>query len=646
MNKNLNKLLKEADEIMKPVCKPPHKVYGLKKDLDVRHVVLFDTETFPTDFPGLKRKAVIQKLYLGWMFYLTLKDNKVVQRREHEFTEVEDFWGHLESIDTTKYKGDVLVMAFNIDYDANIVGIREQLQKRGWTVNKPEIGNNVYIWSLEFKEQKYVFLDIGNFIGGFATLKLVGEAVGIEKMDVSFADGKTVKDYPRELISEYCKVDVAITEAYFMFWLKFLAENDCGQFKHTLASQCMTAFRHLYPDIAESIVAHGIKSLWEFEHKAYHGGWVEMYYKGKVNYAYELDVNSFHPWIMRNMLLPHQTSEDETDAFIIDAAIWSPERLIPTKDKNGRLVFPVGKYRASFTSVELERLLKIGGRVLKVYKKQHYKTRVLFKDYVDTFFELKQKYSNPRIEVLRNMAKYFNNALEGKWAQQSDCTVDLGTTDKIGSYWEVDSGGHNRYVKHFGGHKYTNEGMDEGYYNFVSISSFIRAYTRVYLSQWMQTIREAGGKVFYTDTDSLHVDAKGLKVMQDLGLVGDELGQLEIKKEGKAEYRNLKDYTIGDFVARKGVKASAKPNPNGKGFIQDKFMRSAGMNAIGIGTGVIVQLDVPLVPKGVYNKGRAVDSGWTLPTVMNEETLTKDEKDELRKRFGDEVLQKTTQSKL
>lgn len=616
-------LSSELTKRLEPRNGVPHKGYSPKGKLDVRHVVLFDTETYPVRIPNAKngRKRELQTLYTGWVFYLRLRNNKVEYRRELNFTTIDRFWGFIEDIDTSRYPGEIYVMAFNVGFDAEIIGIRKVPYDRGWEISKPEVNQGVYIWGMSYHNQKYRFLDIGNFIGGSTNLAEIGKAVELEKLDVSFKDGKTVKDYPLSQVITYCHRDVEIIEKYFLSWLDFLDEHGCGSFKYTLASQAMAAFRHLYPDIAETIVSHGDPGLSGFEHQAYHGGWNELYFKGHVDYVYALDVNSFHPFIMKTYELPYRTSDVPTGAFIIDADIYCPDRLIPIKDKKAGLIFQVGTFRAQFTSVEYGRLLEIGGRIIKEYRRQYYDTKILLDQYVDLFHSAKQFYSNPRIEVYRNMAKYLMNTIEGKFAQQTTKLMVVGNTNEIGSYYELSPDGARRYVKCFAGKKFTDGEIEEGYYNFVTISAFVRARTRVHLSRWMQLVRDNGGKVYYHDTDSLFVDEVGYHTLQAAGLVGDDLGQLQLEKEGSIEFRNLKDYTINNKDYRKGIKASARKK--GKGFTQDKFMRGAGMNKLGISSGVVITKDVPIVPKGKYNKGVVQSDGWIRPFKVS---LTSEQK--------------------
>ena len=593
----------------------PHFLGANHMNLTSKHFVFFDTETTSKEIDG-ERSPVLQTLKLGWMIYVRVKNGEVVLRKEYKFIKSVQFWNALESL-KREHGATIYVMAFNIDYDANVVGILHYPKERGWKINKPLWGQGTYIWEMRYKNAPYIFLDIGNFLGKKTALKNIGEAVGLPKFGVDASD---LTRYSEQQISDYCFRDTEIIIEYFFRWYDFIRKHNSGRFAYTLAGQCLAAFRHGYPEIANKIKIHGSAAISEFERYCYHGGMVEKFRNNDEHKKiWKLDVNSFHPWIMRNKSLPYELvggiwtnnnmteidKELETHLGIFDADIYCPKRLIPVKIKGKGLVFPVGNFRAGFTSIEYERLKKIGGRILKIYRFVSYKHMNLFKGYMDRFYKEKVRYKKEGNKVFTDMAKYFMNSLEGKFAQHSYEWVELGDSDKSGVELQIGEDGKRFYIRHFNGKAFVVSGdKKEGYNSFISISAFIRAWTRVYLSIWIEMVEDGGGQVFYCDTDSLFIDETGYNVLRDADLIDDdELGKLAVEDVGIAEFRNLKDYTMNGDRKTKGIRKDAVLQPDGS-YSQQKFLRTRGLMQRGINEGVVVLRDYRVKMKGVYKKGK------------------------------------------
>lgn len=100
------------------------------------------------------------------------------------------------------------------------------------------------------------------------------------------------------------------------------------------------------------------------------------------------------------------------------------------------------------------------------------------------------------------------------------------------------------------------------------ISQTTLSHARALMYSVMRAVIYGGGKIFYTDTDSLFLDERGEKIVHALGLVGDDLGQC------KLEYKIYKGFAMGSKlynivtqeneykVTAKGVKNVGKVNTN------------------------------------------------------------------------------------
>jgi len=132
--------------------------------------------------------------------------------------------------------------------------------------------------------------------------------------------------------------------------------------------------------------------------------------------------------------------------------------------------------------------------------------------------------------------------IEDEDIARSDVIVDTTTGEvrnlyKFGStYWiQVDHG--------------------EAYNSFPAIAAHVTAYARMHL--WHIITRAGRDHVFYTDTDSVIVDAVGYERLQD-ELDEQRLGALKVEHTADTiTIRAPKCYTFGETTKRKGIPAKA-----------------------------------------------------------------------------------------
>ncbi|GAH27691.1 unnamed protein product [marine sediment metagenome] len=99
-------------------------------------------------------------------------------------------------------------------------------------------------------------------------------------------------------------------------------------------------------------------------------------------------------------------------------------------------------------------------------------------------------------------------------------------------------------------------GQVEGYNSFVAISAFVTSHARALL--WRLIEKTPPGHLFYCDTDSLIVDAEGLKYLE-YHIRESELGALHLEKQSDTlTIYNAKDYVFANKRKIKGVRTTAK----------------------------------------------------------------------------------------
>jgi len=283
--------------------------------------------------------------------------------------------------------------------------------------------------------------------------------------------------------------------------------------------------------------------------------------------------------------------------------------------KTERLIFPVGEFDCFLTSPEIELVLK-EGEIVKVYKYAIYEQHPIFKDYVDFFYSLKEKYAKEGNIVFKEIAKLFLNSLYGKFGQRTRSFYRIGKCNYEDGYevvFDAETGERTTYRYLNGEIWVENKEYIEAYDAVVAIASAVTAYARCYL--W-KLIEKAGiENVFYTDTDSLIVNEQGYERLRDM-LDNYKLGYLKCEGVSEdVEIRNAKDYTFGEEVKRKGVKKNAveiKPNT----FKQLEFERLRTAWRKGRVNEVIVK-EVIKELKTEYKKGIVTESGRVIPFELS-----------------------------
>ncbi len=606
----------------------------IKSKTSVRRMVFIDTETigYPTDIWKGTGEAELHLLRLGWaLFWDSGKD-----RPPKEFHTPDEFFEHLEAF-IGKSKDTTFVYDYNGSFDYQVLGVVKRVsQREGWRLFKAPI-EDPFIMEAYYRNRPVWFLDMGNHLGEKPKLSRIGDEIGLPKLGV---DAARLDDYPDEEVSKYCYRDAEIVREYMLRWLNFLKDNDLGPYRPTIAGQCLTTFRHRF--IENSILIHHQPYVSIIEREAYKGGRNEPWYVGSVDMAYKLDVNSFHPFVMSTKALPcglvytqkHPGSRflkelmDKDRLFIIKGKFYIPKKapvisvrmMVPT-DHVERTILPVGVFDATITSVEYKQLLSEGGKMMSGEFVSVYDSAVLFKGYIDFFYQMRLKYKKEKNKTLDSMSKYFMNSLEGKFAQHVEESIEIKADEKVNTFTPIIDA-KNRYpdvcIKEYGGRKfmYTRTKMDSAQ-TFTAISAFIRAWTRVILWDDIRTIYKAGGVVYYMDTDSIFCDDKGFEALMNAGRVDpNRLGAFKLEESGPLTIRNTKDYTMNGVDRIKGVRKDAVYKDGV--YYQTMFVRMGGMLRRGIDEGVLIVQNTEKRLSHRCEKGTVDGEGWVHPYELDD----------------------------
>lgn len=272
---------------------------------------------------------------------------------------------------------------------------------------------------------------------------------------------------------------------------------------------CDENSEHLQPLEVEQIIR-----------ESYCGGRCEVFTPILDHDGYHYDVNSLYP---SQFYQEYPVGEYEfyDDTFLIEsnwekwlknkrglgfitADLFIPEQNIPPLPvKMGKLTFPTGYVRGTWTYIELEYAIKnCGVKIEKLYEMIHFKkTFPVFKNFVDVFYPMKEQAAKSGDKAGKTVAKLCMNTGYGYTGMRRD---DKSTLISIYDMDKPEYQGKIRNINQDFGYCEVDTDVKAKYIQ-VQIASYVTSYARLVL---LDALRHADnlGTVYYCDTDSIVTD--------------------------------------------------------------------------------------------------------------------------------------------
>lgn len=592
-----------------------HQLKPIKGTERKNNWLFFDTET-----KSIKKTKDVdrQSLHLGFAQHYRYDKKNSLQSTCH-FTTCDQIGHYINSC--VRSNSILNIMSMNLAFDFTICKLAQYLKNHGWELKTMLIESRVVILKYRKDKMSIVFVDLFNYVK--ASVKKIGDLVGLPKLDVDF---KEVSD--KDLLT-YCIRDVEIIARMMEYYMRFVYDNDLGCLGMTTPSQAFNAFRHRF--MKHEIFIHNFKSVSELERRSYFGGRTECFFIGKLNHkVHDPDVNSMYPYVMREFNYPTKLIKTDMNdpkledvlalmdnhIVIADVYLHTDEPVYPIK-RNDKTIFPIGTFTATLAHASLKYAFE-HGHVKKILNYACYESAPIFKDYIDCFYSMRLSYRDQGNNVFQELCKLFLNSLYGKFGQRCKEIKPEGKwirdeTGVIEVYNEAGKRIASRII--LAGQSFlvfTKE--EEGFNSFVAIASCVTDYARVHLWKLMK----AAGRenVFYCDTDSLFVNSKGLRNLQPF-MHKSELGKLNAPNHFKwLKINGLKDYESDTKKTLKGIKKNAVQLDK-LTFEQLQFPTMKGV----IRKGMTGYIDIKSIQKTLtrqYNKGIVSPSGKVSPFDLRE----------------------------
>jgi hypothetical protein len=575
-----------------------------------RHCIWLDTETTPVKVDDNTIKHVLN---FGWACYRRrARGHKWSKPHWYRFTTLDQFW--LWATQQVGKKECLTMFAHNGSFDLPVLDAFNWLQDEEWKLKVAVIESPPIILKWHKEGRSIKFIDTLNIWR--MSLASIGESINLPKLDMPEGwEDKVLGD-------KYCKRDVEIIMTATLKWFDFLREHDLGGFAPTLASQAVRAYRHRF--MHHKILIDDNEDALAMAREAYHGGRTECFYIGETRTPlYQLDVNSMYPDIMSRCLMPtkligvfkrvkhlelHKLLK--THAVIAEVIIKTNEPVY-SQYTGGKLIFPIGTFAAVLSTPEILYALD-NGHVVSIDKVAIYEQAIIFKEYVDYLYNMRQKYKTEGNTSSSNMTKILMNSLYGKFGQRGRVyeTIEQNDSKSINTWTEIDADT-KQVIKYrqFAGMVQELIEEPESRDSHPAIASHVTAYARI---QMWEIYKQAGlNNCYYSDTDCVVVNKQGYDNLADK-IDEHKLGMLKLEQEiSYANIRGAKDYTFDSTERVKGVRKSALWL--GTNVVQQE--QWAGLRGL-MNTGDLTAPTTKTIIKHlkrIYTKGTVLSSGRVKP---------------------------------
>ena len=267
-----------------------------------------------------------------------------------------------------------------------------------------------------------------------------------------------------------------------------------------------------------------------------------IYPRIETGYAYTPDMN--------NEIVEKFNNQTFTQgSAILKIKYYNPRDLIvqhiPIEEKEKKI--EINRMRNGYiidtlTSVDIQEIVKIGGKVIEIYEGVIYRENFKvspFRKVIDKLFALRQKYKDENNDVMQLLVKLLMNSLYGenirkdieeKITCKSEMWMETEYDERVKDYWKIS--GINYIVKMI-----DDAGLEDEVKKLntmpLHLGAFVLSNSKRIMNNFIHAFNGFyTNDVYYTDTDSLYIENKHWNNLDKAGLVGKNLLQ------GKNDYKD------------------------------------------------------------------------------------------------------------
>ena len=262
--------------------------------------------------------------------------------------------------------------------------------------------------------------------------------------------------------------------------------------------------------------------LWDFHAVSLYPSamWDEksIYPRIETGYAYSPNMN--------NELVEKFNNQNFTQgSAILKIKYYNPKNLIvqhiPIKEKVNKI--EINRMRNGYiidtlTSVDIQEIVKIGGKVDEIYEGVIYKENFKvspFRKVIDILFKLRQKYKNEINEVMQLLVKLLMNSLYGeqirkdieeKFACKSEMWMETEYDERVKDYWKISN---INYIVKMIDDKGLGDEIKKVNTMPLHLGAFVLSNSKRIMNNFIHAINGFyTNDVYYTDTDAIYIESK------------------------------------------------------------------------------------------------------------------------------------------
>ena len=269
-----------------------------------------------------------------------------------------------------------------------------------------------------------------------------------------------------------------------------------------------------------------------------------VYPKIETGFAFKPNMNDVYVEAFNNQTF----NKDYDESAILTIKYHNPPDLIfqhlPIKEKVKKI--DVNRMRNGYisdtlTSVDIQEIVKIGGKVIEIYEGVLYRENFKispFRKVIEKLFALRQKYKDEKNDLMQGLVKLIMNSLYGvqirkdineSYHCKSETWMKTEFDENVLDYWKLPNGNYIVKLK-------KDDGLDDDCDIKNTLPAVLGAFILSNSKRIMNNfIREINGFynniIYYTDCDSLYIEKKYWDVLEKANLVGEEICQ------GKNDYK-------------------------------------------------------------------------------------------------------------
>jgi hypothetical protein len=387
--------------------------------------------------------------------------------------------------------------------------------------------SSILLMTVTIGKQKYEFRDSMRLMP--ASLDSISKTL-LGRGKIENINYDTLHMDPRRY--EYLQRDCIDLFQCIRLWKQTVENRLSGACGLTAAATAIETLRRSY--LTKSI-PQTIPEVEEIVRRGYYGGRTEVFCKG-ATFTKEkplrcFDINSMYPWAMSQrlpieLLLFGKSYLNVNCAGFVECTVDTVNAdrealqypVLPFRHE-GKLLFPLGRFRGVWSTIELKQALRHGYKVLDIGKAVYFRTEAVFERYVNKLYSLRDKSKADYDATLSKIAKLLLNATYGKFGtnrEREKLWIRPTLRDVIDKEMTPLQGPLQLPV-------YVEQVKCDADYILPHLAAWITALARVRLLEYIYSCKES---VYYCDTDSVYTTSK-LESSTRLGEMKEEYGDIK-----------------------------------------------------------------------------------------------------------------------